>query len=211
MNTTVLDVGQGTPEWQAIRAGRLTSSRAPDMLAKVKTGEAAGRRNLRVQMALERIVGRNLDRVISTPAMLDGTAREGAALARYESHCGELVTRVGFVACDDLLAGWSPDGLVGDDGAVEAKCTEHSAHYAALKSRTIPTAYQTQMVHALWVSGRAWCDWVSYQPDWPEDLQLLVLRFARDEDRIAEYDSAARAFLAEVDDEYRAVMALRGK
>ena len=56
-NFTIVEAEQRTPAWFAARAGRLTASRAKDMLAAIKTGEAAARRDLRIQLVVERLTG----------------------------------------------------------------------------------------------------------------------------------------------------------
>ena len=87
-------------------------------------------------------------------------------------------------------------------GIVEVKCPQPAAHFELLQTRVVPDAYQKQCLHALWISGAAWCDFVSYQPDFTgslEALQLVVIRIDRDAIAVAEYELRARAFLREVD------------
>jgi hypothetical protein len=206
---TVHDVEQRSGEWAALRAGRLCASRAADMLATIQKGEAAGRRNLRVQLVLERITGRSHDRDIQTPAILDGIEREAEALAAYETVTGDLVRKVGFISHDTLLAGGSPDGVIGDFvGLVEAKCCIPATHLDSLKTGTVPGEYLKQITHLLWLTGAQWCDWLSWQPDFPEALQVKLVRVARSEPAIAEYDAKVKTFLAEVDAEVQAVQTL---
>lgn len=203
---TVHDLEQRSVEWAAIRAGRLCASRAADMLATIKSGEAAGRRNLRVQLVLERITGRSHDRDFQSQAMLDGIEREAEALATYEALTGDLVRKVGFVSHDTLMAGGSPDGVIGDFvGLVEAKCCLPATHLDSLKTGTVPGEYLKQITHLLWLTGAQWCDWLSWQPDFPESLQVKLVRVARDEQAIADYHAKVLAFLAEVDRETAAV------
>lgn len=203
---TVHDLEQRSVEWTAIRAGRLCASRAADMLATIKSGEAAGRRNLRTQLVLERLTGRSHDRDFQSQAMLDGIEREAEALATYEALTGDLVRKVGFVSHDSLLAGGSPDGVIGDFvGLVEAKCCIPATHLDSLKTGTVPGEYLKQITHLLWLTGAQWCDWLSWQPDFPESLQVKLVRVTRDEQAIADYDAKVLAFLAEVERETAAV------
>ena len=204
------DVEQRSEAWHALRLGRLCGSRAADMCATIRTGEAAARRNLRVELVLERLTGRSAEREYQSQAMKDGVEREPAALRLYEAETGHLVERVGFLAHETLAAGCSPDGLTAD-GIVEVKCPQPPAHLEVLQTRVIPDAYQKQMLHGLWVSGAAWCDFVSYQPDFVgplEALQLVVIRIERDAIAVAEYELRARAFLREVDLAVAAVQTL---
>jgi predicted phage-related endonuclease len=196
---------QRTDEWFAARAGCLTGSRASDMLATIKSGEAAARRNLRTQLVLERLVGaQNLsDAAFNTPAMQQGTDREPEAVKLYAERTGQEVLATGFLRHRELAAGGSPDGYVGDfDGVIEVKCPTPAIHLVNLRSGTVPTAYGFQVLHNLWITGARWADFISYNPNFPENLRLKIVRVPRNEAAIASYEKQAREFLAEVDTEY---------
>lgn len=216
---TVHDVVQRSPEWHALHLGRFTASRADDMLAmkippeftptgkpsKAKAEELAGRRNLRAQMVLERITDRSQDRGFVSNAMQDGIDREEDALAHYEAQADRPVFPVGFVTHDELMAGASPDGVIGEyEGLVEAKCPLVATHFEYLRTGRVPTNYYRQVLHQLWITGAQWCDWVSFHPDFPAVARLKVVRVMRNEDEIADYEAKARTFLAEVDREVEA-------
>lgn len=199
---------QRSEEWHKVRLGRLTGSRAGDMLATVQTKgkEAASRRNLRIELALERITGVAQERGFMTQAMQDGVEREAEALAQYQAQAGEIVSTVGFVEHDFLFAGYSPDGVIGNmSGFVEAKCPEQAAHLESLSGR-IPDRYMAQMTHGFWVTGAQWCDFVSFHPLFPEKLRLKVMRIQRPD--LTEYAAKATAFLAEVDEQVKSIQAL---
>jgi hypothetical protein len=198
-----LDVPQGSAEWLAVRLGKLTGSHAADMLTTIKTGEAAARRNLRVRLVLERIIGKSQARdFVKSQAMQDGAAREPEARALYEALTGQLVTETGFLQHDTLLAGCSLDGHLGDfDGIIEIKSPIAATHLEYLRTGLVPRDYLGQVVHNLWITGALWCDWLSYQPDFPERLQVKLVRVARDEAAIHDYETKALAFLAEVEAE----------
>lgn len=196
---TVLEVSQRSPEWAAARLGRLTGSRAADMLSTVKGGESVGRRTLREQLVRERRTGRSHASTFSSAAMHAGLAHEAAARAWYEALTGRLLTETGFLAHDTLQAGVSLDGHVGDyEGLVEIKCPLPLTH-AEYLSGSIPGAHRKQIVHALWLTGAQWCDWVSFSPEFPPDLRAAVVRVERDEKAIASYALAVAMFLREVD------------
>lgn len=207
----VHDIVQRSPEWHAVRCGRLCGSRAADMMATFKSGgEAAARRNLRVQLVLERITGRSQDRGFVNAAMQDGIDREPDALALYEATMTDrAVMPVGFVAHDSLLAGCSPDGVIGDfEGLVEAKCPIPATHLDYLRTGVVPQDYLKQIVHNLWITGAQWCDWISFHPEFPEHLQLKLVRVPRDEKAIEDYEAKARAFLVEVERELQTLSTL---
>ena len=208
----MITADQRTPEWFAARLGKLTGSRASDMLATIKTGEAAARRNLRVQLVLERLTGRSQDSVYVSPAMQNGIDREVDAAMHYEALTGRLLTTAGFLQHDTLAAGCSLDGYVGEFiGIIEIKSPMAATHLGYLRSGIIPLEYQQQIVHGLWISGAQWCDWLSYQPDFPESLRTRLVRVPRDESLIALYEAKAIAFLSEVDRECAEVAGMAEK
>lgn len=202
MNFHVLDCPQRSDEWFAARAGRVTSSNCAAMLATIQKGEAAARRNLRVRLALERVTQKTLDRSeFQSQAMLDGIEREADALSHYEALTGQVVERTGFLQHQELLTGASLDGHVGNfTGVVEAKCPEHSAHLDYLTTGEVPAKYRHQITHQLWLTGAQWADFLSYQPDFPERLQVKLVRIARNESDIAAYELVLRQFLRQVDE-----------
>jgi predicted phage-related endonuclease len=200
---SVVDAPQRSPEWFTARLGRLTGSRAADMLATIRTGEAAARRDLRLQLVVERLTQTVQDDGFVSPAMERGTLLEPAAFAAYEALTGALVTRTGFLAHDSLAVGTSLDGHVGDfEGCLEIKCPKSATHIGYLRAGVVPAAYVPQMTHHLWVTGAAWCDFLSYDDRLPAALQTFLVRLTRDEAAIAAYRSKAVAFLAEVDAEF---------
>lgn len=202
MTFTVHDVPQRSAEWFAIRAGKLTASRASDMLSTIKTGEAAPRRNYRAQLVLERLTGKPQENGYVSKAMQDGIDREPDAAALYEALTGRLITPTGFLAHLTLPAGCSLDGHVGEfEGLVEIKCPIPATHLDFLKSGIVPGDYVKQATHQLWITGAQWCDYVSYHPDFPEPLQAKVARIQRNEAEITSYELLARQFLSEVDRE----------
>jgi len=209
---SVVDVAQRSPAWFAARLGRVTGSVAHDLIAMPKTGkgELAGRRNLRVRLALERVTGQSLDAGgYQSPAMAQGIAREGDARAAYEALTGEVVSTSGFLAHDTIAAGVSLDGYVGDyAGVIEIKAPLAATHLEYLRSGRLPLDYYSQVTHALWLTGAAWCDWVSYSPEFPAGLQLKVVRVLRDEAELHAYELALRLFLTEVEAEAASIQAL---
>lgn len=211
MSFTIIDAPQRSPEWFQARAGRVTSSVAADMLSTLKSGngEAAGRRNLRARLALERLTGRPLEREFQSQAMADGIAREADALSAYEALTGELVERTGFLAHDSLLAGTSLDGHVGSmEGVVEAKCPIHATHLDFLRSGVVPHAYLCQITHHLFISGAAWADFLSFHPDFPERARVKLVRVKREDVDLQAYELALTLFLSEVEREYQEIAAL---
>ncbi len=215
MSFTVVDVPQRSADWFQARLGRVTGSCAHEMLAQPKSGkgELAGRRNLRVRLALERLTGRSLDvGGYQSKAMEQGIEREVDACATYEALTGRLLSSCGFLAHADLYAGVSLDGYVGDyDGIIEVKSPTPAVHLDYLRSGRIPADYFSQVTHGLWLTGAAWCDWLSYNPDFPEGLQVKLVRVTREQVDIGTYEAALKLFLEEVHQEVESVAELARK
>lgn len=191
---------QGTPEWFAMRAGKVTASRIKDVMATIKTGEAASRRNYRAQLVAERLTGL-VEPGYTNGAMQWGTDNEPIARARYESERWLDVEQVDFVDHPTIpMTGASPDGLVGESGLIEIKCPNTATHIDYLLAGVPPADYHLQMLWQMACTGREWCDFVSFDPRMPENIQLFVARFKRDDKRIEEIEVAVSAFLAEVDE-----------
>lgn len=205
----IVDVPQRSPEWYAARAGRATGSRAAAVLAKIKSGEAATRRDYKLQLAVERLVGKPQESGFINAEMQRGIDLEPAAREAYEIETGEIVRSVGFFSMVEHLAGCSPDGLI-DGGLVGFKCPKSTTHVEYVKCNRVPPEYVPQVTHELWVASEAeFYDFVSYDDRLPEDLQLLVVRAYRNEFDIMAYDKEVTKFLAEVEQEVAALKKLR--
>lgn len=206
----VVTLEQRVPEWYAARVGMLTGTCAADMLATVKSGEAAARRDLRTRLVVERLTGQSQDEGgFVSKDMQRGTDLEGDAIAAYELASGHMVQPVGFVAHLELPAGCSPDGQVSDyAGIIEAKCPKSATHLGYLRSGKVPTAYMHQITHNLFITGAEWCDFISFDPRFPDPVQLFVRRVNRADVDLKAYELAVRLFLSECDRELAEVSKL---
>lgn len=203
---TVIDAPQRSEAWYASRLGRLTGSVAGQMLAKIKSGEAAGRRNLRLRLVLERLTGKSQDSDFVSAAMQEGIEREALAFAAYESLTGDVAHRTGFLAHTVHMAGCSLDGHMGDfDKLMSIKCRQPAAHLDFLRSGTIPGDALAQMRHELWITGAEAHDYFSWNPDFPVELQSRVVTVIRKDADIPAYEAEALKFLAEVQTECESV------
>lgn len=191
---------QRTDEWFAERAGKFTGSRFADLMATTRSGPSTSRANLLATLACERISGTCAE-TYTNAAMQRGVELESEARSAYETCVGEIVNEVAFVRHPSLtFVGVSPDGLVGADGLVEIKCPAAMAkHLAAINAGSHAVEYRWQVQGQLWVTGRQWCDVVSYDPRWPEELRLAIVRVMRDEDAIAQLEAACFTANTEVD------------
>ena len=189
---------QGTPEWFNSRLGKVTASRVADVLATIKSGESASRRNYRMQLVCERLTGKK-EETFTNAHMERGIELEPIARSLYEMDSGLFVKEIAFVEHPTIaMAGCSPDGLVGDDGLIEIKCPTVANHIETLTSNSAPSKYIAQMQWQMACTGRKWCDFVSFNVELPDHLQLFVKRVERDDEYIANAEKEVIAFLDEV-------------
>jgi len=191
---------QRSPEWFSARLGKVTASRVADVVAKTKTGYSTSRANYMAELICERLTGMQ-GASYSNAAMAWGTETEPMARAAYERAEGLLVIETGFVPHASItMAGASPDGLVGDDGLVEIKCPMTATHIDTLLGQSVPSKYVIQMQWQMACTGREWCDFVSFDPRMPEDMQLFIKRVQRDPKMIADLEEEVPNFLKELDE-----------
>lgn len=194
-----MDIEQRSDEWYQARLGKATASRFKDVLATLKSGgEAATRRNYRAQLVIERLTGERAERFRSE-YMDWGTETEDLARITYSLKTGNKVEQVGFIEHKKLATGASPDGLVDEDGTIEIKCMNTANHIDVLKTQRALPEYIPQIQGQLWITGRKWCDFVSFEPTLPANAQIFVQRVYRDETFIAELILAVEQFLRELD------------
>lgn len=195
---------QGTPEWLAERAGKVTASALSNVMMAKTT---AGYQNYMAQLICERLTGEPVE-TFKSAAMEYGSETEAQARAFYELETGHDVQEVGFIPHPTLEgSGASPDGLVGADGLVEIKCPQPAKHIKNLMGGTIDKGYRLQMQWQMACTGRQWCDFVSFNPSFPDHLKLHITRVAADAEAQEELKAAVTTFLAEVDAKLRALEA----
>lgn len=193
-----MNAPQGTAAWLQERAGFATASRLADVMAKIKTGEAASRANYRAELVAQRLTGQ-VQESFTNAAMTHGTETEPFARAAYEIKFGTIVNECGFIHHPVIeWSGASPDGLIDQDGLIEIKCPNTATHIDYLLKGVVPAKYQPQMLWQMACTGRQWCDFASYDPRMPKELQLFVVRFERDDEKIKEAEIAVIEFLNEV-------------
>ena len=192
------EIIQGDDTWKQLRLGKVTASRVADMVARTKSGYGASRANYAAQLIAERLTGVAVDG-FTNAAMQHGTDTEPEARNAYCFYSGWDVQEVAFVPHPTIAdAGCSPDGLVGDDGLIEIKCPNTATHLDTLLGQSTPARYIDQIQFQMACTGRAWCDFISYDPRLPENMRLFVRRVMRDDKRIAELEAEAVAFLGEI-------------
>lgn len=196
-------IEQGSKEWLELRLGKVTASRIADVLAKGKSGEALSREDYRYELVVQRLTG-DPGESFTNAAMEWGTATEPQARIAYEAFADVFVEQVPFVLHPTIeWFGCSPDGLIGDKGLLEIKCPNSKTHIKYLNAGKPPAKYVPQMQCQMAVTGRQWCDFVSFDPRLPDDLQLFVVRLDRDEEYIKSMEAEVVKFLDEVATMYK--------
>ena len=190
---------QGSPEWLAARVGIVTASRISDVMAKTKSGPSASRAGYMGELIAERLTGQSAASDYYNADMQRGNELEPAARFAYECVTGQVVEEVGLVMHPTMKAGASPDGMVGADGLIEIKCPRTHVHIEYLLANKAPAKYLPQMAWQCICTGRAWCDFASYDPKMPEHLQLLIVRYTPDFGYLQELQSEVAAFIEELD------------
>lgn len=191
---------QGSAEWFEARRGFLGASAINDARSVIKSGEAASRRNLRAKIIAERLTG-VCEEGYTNAAMQWGIDNEPVARAMYETTIGQDVDQCGFILHPTLkMTGASPDGLIGNEGLIEIKCPNTATHIDYLLAGVVPAQYKNQMLWQMECTGRNWCDFVSYDPRMPENMQMFCIRFERDDEELDKIRDDVIKFLIEVNE-----------
>ncbi|MFD8496286.1 lambda exonuclease family protein [Amycolatopsis sp. NPDC059657] len=198
------DVIQGSDEWLDQRRGLVTAS-VVGQLVTPKTLKIASNdksRSIVAQLVAERITGYTEPTYIGDD-MLRGIDDELRARDLYAEFYQRPVREVGFLLRkeDSWQLGYSPDGLVGDDGLIEVKSRRAKLHLGTVLSGEVPAEYMAQCQAGLLVSGREWLDFISYSggmamwhkrlrpnPEWQEAIVAAVEQFEETAaEMVAEY------------------------
>jgi putative phage-type endonuclease len=188
---------QQSAEWRQARIGMVTGSRFADVLDKIKSGlPGAKRKNYLYEVVAERLTGKPAEHYVNA-AMEHGTETEPLARAAYEAKTGALVEETGFLHHKTLAwVGGSVDGFVGEDGIVEIKCPTTQTHIKTLLAQECEHLPQIQGY--LWITGRQWADFVSFDNRLPAPLDIYIQRIERDDDYCAMLAAEITVFNAEV-------------
>ena len=199
---------QRDDDWFDARLGKATASRFKDVMATLKNGNPAqAQQDYLTELVVERLTQQPAQR-FQNAAMNWGTEQESAARLAYERHEDIEVQEVGFIAHDTLDAGCSPDGLVYWDGLLEIKCPWNTGVHIDTLLNGMPEHHTAQVQGQMWITGRDWCDFVSFDPRMPVELQLHVQRIERDEAFIADLERRVSSFLSEVGKQVEALRVL---
>jgi len=187
---------QGTDEWRAVKCGKISASSMADVLASRRNGgESKTRKTYMLRLLAERLSGIPQE-TYQNGAMQWGVENEPFARQAYEMDKLLYSTQIGFYQTSDFT-GCSPDGLIDDDGLIEIKCPYTSTHLQYILDNKAPCEYYAQVQAQMWITGRQWCDFVSYDP------RVLVrpywcIRVPRDEDKIRAIEIEVEVFIDEL-------------
>lgn len=207
----------GGEEWRKTRLGLVTASRFGDVMTepRSKAAKEAGELSETAKGYLYETIAQAItgqERVGGKSAAMDrGVDMEADALDYYAETRMVDVRKGRLLILDGLGIGATPDGFVEDDpdgpGIVEAKCPESRTHLMNWTARQVPEDYVDQVQGQLWVTGRAWCDFVSYDDRFPLPMRMVVVRVRRDEAHIGELRRRVMAFAERANDRIAAIRA----
>lgn len=199
--TTYEDLEQGTPEWLAARCGIVTASVMGQLITPgtVKVAKNDYSRGLTATLVAERITG-HVEPMQVSQAMMRGTLDEPYARDAYSEHHAPAV-EIGFMVKDfgKYKLGYSPDGLVGDEGLIEIKSRAQKKHLQTILADEVPLENMAQIQTGLLVSGRAWLDYVSFcsgMPLWTKRVEPSKKWFDAITDAALTFETNAAEMLA---------------
>lgn len=190
----IIEGVQRSEEWFKNRLGVLTSSSCED------TTTPAKRKTFLNKILAEMLTGQQ-EPLPYSPHIEHGVKYEDEARRFYETQTGRKVREVSFIFKNsDKRVGTSPDGLVGDDGMLEIKCPSTKVHLSYIVDDKPPSQYMYQMQHQMYVSGRKWVDFFSFDPRLPIELRSYLKRVYRDDDMQAKIDISANTVIQLIDE-----------
>lgn len=194
-------IEQRSDAWFLDRVGFITGSRLNDVLAKIKTGEAASRKNYKLQLAVERISGKPAEKMFVNEAMQRGIDFEDQAVSCFEAKTGIFTEKCSFIKSKDIpWLGASPDRLIGDDTILECKVPNTLTHSDYILDGVLPSKYKAQVQAQMLVTNRNNAFFISWDDRFIEGLELFVVEVKRDEEYLDNLVKEVTIFNKEVED-----------
>lgn len=192
--SVILYMPQRSDDWHIARSGSITAS-------AIESIQQPRARETYINKLLAEMLTGEKEPFVMNAAIQRGIDFEQAARERYIKESGNSVKEVGFVYSDESRRiGCSPDGLVGDDGLVEFKCPNSSTHISYRRDNSVPKKYVLQIQHQLYVTGRQWCDFMSWDDRIEnEESQIFLRRINRCAATIAQIEHNCKLTLQSVD------------
>lgn len=196
-------IEQRSPEWFASRLGKITASGIDNLMKKTKYGESQYKTRYRLELAIERLTGKQANETPMNEHMRRGIELEPEARDLFAKISGLDVTECGSYQHPEIKnSGASPDGIVNDgnmDFCLEIKCPAMVNHANNLMETKVPSRYKHQIMWQMACTGLMGCYFVTYNKDYPKDQQLKYLFVERDDKLIKTMEDAVREFDREVD------------
>lgn len=173
------DLVQGSEEWFATRCGLLTASEMKHIITPAKLEYA---KNDKEKSHLYELAAQRFTKYVEphyvNDDMLRGLGDEIDAKIVYNEKYAPLQD-TGFITNDEwgFTLGFSPDGLVGDEGFIEVKSRRQKFQLETIVNGTLPEEHKIQVQTGLLVSRRLWCDFISYCGGMP----MLTVRIYPDD------------------------------
>lgn len=182
-------IEQGSEEWLKLRLGVATASNFDKIITP--TGkESTQFEKYALELATQLLVSEP-DLTYKNEIMQRGNTLEPLARQFYQEATLNFVDEITMFKSDCGNFGYSPDGLVGEEGLIEIKCPLATTHLKYLIDDKLPSEYIPQVQGGLFISGRKWCDFVSFHPNFKEK-NLFVKRVERDDDFISKLENGLR-------------------
>lgn len=194
----IRNIDQGSEEWLKLRLGVATASNF-DKIITTTGKESESLKKYALQLATELML-ETPEPSFKNDVMARGNELESLARDAYQEQTFKVVEQITMFKSDCGNFGYSPDGLVDDDGLVEIKCPIATTHFKYLLDNKMPTDYWQQVQGGLWVGQRKWIDFVSFN-SYFRDKKLFVIRVERDEEYIAKLAELANKVIL-IRDEY---------
>lgn len=200
----IRDVIQGSPDWMALRIGRIGGSRVSDLLTEGRSGaESLTRRKYKNEIIRERLTGLKLNS-FKTPAMQRGIDLEPLARAWYEVKHNVFVDQVAIVKHPIIQdAQCSPDGIIFADKPylIEIKVPSPENHLDNILTggKQLEQYYDQAMWQLACMPEMEFCDLISFDPEMPDHLKGFVKRIYRDDEYIKTMEDKVILFLQEVE------------
>lgn len=181
------DVVQGTDEWKLLKAGMFSSSKFSELMGDKKK---SGRKTYLHKILSERMTGIPCEDKYYGQAMKRGNELEPRGRALHGLKIGEKIREVGFITVDGRNSNWdgwvccSTDGLIGEDGILEIKSVNNPVQLWTILEGRVPPQHKFQIQGGLLVTGRKFCDFVSYNPDAGLKYEYFHIRVERDDNLI---------------------------
>lgn len=205
------DLDQGSDEWLAARCGLLTASEMRLIITPTLKIASNDKERAHLYELLAQRVTKYVEPHYISDDMLRGQADEVDARLEYAKHYAP-VQDVGFITNDrwGFTIGYSPDGLVGDDGLIECKSRRQKFQVQTIIEGEMPDDYAIQIQTGLLVSQRKWCDFISYSGGLPMTT-IRVLPDFEVQDAIVAAASAFERRLAEKMSLFNAALASKAR